>query len=426
MQRVAVIVARPPLAQHRHHFRDHVAGTAHDDGVADAHIEAGNLVGVVQGGIGDGDACHPHRRQPRHRREHAGTADLHVDGLHRGQFFERGKLVRDGPTRRARDEPHGGLLRIVVELVDHAVDVVRQTVALRADLCVIRQQARRSTRGIRLGRHRKAEFAQALQRLRVPCRKREALVHTQRVGEKRQRPLRGDRRIELSQRAGGAVARVGQRLFAMRQRAFVEFFKAGARHVHLAAHFQHGRCGAAQVQRDGTDGADIGGYIFAAGTIAARRRAYQRAMFVAQADGQAVELGLDRKQRFAFAGVFDDTAHEGMHLVVAEGIAQRQHRQLVHHLGEPGRGFVAYPLGRRVGHDQFGMLGFQRLQFAHQAVVFGVRDARRIEHEIAVVGVVDPAPQLSRALLGAGRCGMRLRILRRHHQWPCACSALRS
>src|SRR3546814_8678308 len=68
------------------------------------------------------------------------------------------------------------------------------------------------------------------------------------------------------------------------QRAFVEFFETGTRHVHLTAHFQHRRRDAAQTQRDGADGTHVGCHVLAAGTITARRRAHQHAMLVAQAE----------------------------------------------------------------------------------------------------------------------------------------------
>jgi hypothetical protein len=59
---------------------------------------------VVQRGVGDGHAADEHRRQLGHRRELAGAAHLHVDGLDRGQLLLGRVLVRHGPARLARDE----------------------------------------------------------------------------------------------------------------------------------------------------------------------------------------------------------------------------------------------------------------------------------------------------------------------------------
>jgi len=99
------------------------------------------------------------------------------------------------------------------------------------------------------------------------------------------------------------------------------------------------------VQRRANAAVSRGGDVFAAGAIAARRRPHQCTVLVAQTDRQTIELWLDRKQRFAIAGLLDDTAHEGVYLVIAERIAERQHRQLVHHLGKLRRRSVAHPLG---------------------------------------------------------------------------------
>ena len=52
MQRLPALVERAPLLDHAHDFRDHVAGAPHDHRVADAHVHARDLVGVVQRRVG--------------------------------------------------------------------------------------------------------------------------------------------------------------------------------------------------------------------------------------------------------------------------------------------------------------------------------------------------------------------------------------
>ena len=85
-------------------FGNDVAGTAHDDCVADAHVEPRNLVGVVQRRVGHGDAADEHRLELRRRRRRAGAADVDDDVLDRRRLLLRRKLVRDRPARRASDE----------------------------------------------------------------------------------------------------------------------------------------------------------------------------------------------------------------------------------------------------------------------------------------------------------------------------------
>jgi hypothetical protein len=97
------------------HLGDDVAGAVDRDGVADAQIAPladrravgaapGDVVLVVQRRIRDDDAAHGDRRQPRHRRERAGAADLNLDGFEGGDRGLRRELVRDGPARRGRAE----------------------------------------------------------------------------------------------------------------------------------------------------------------------------------------------------------------------------------------------------------------------------------------------------------------------------------
>ena len=89
------------LHYHVCHFRDDISGAAHDDGVADAHVFAADFILVVQRGIGHGHAADEYRRKPRHRGQRAGTPDLHLDAQQHGHRLLGGKLVRDGPARRA-------------------------------------------------------------------------------------------------------------------------------------------------------------------------------------------------------------------------------------------------------------------------------------------------------------------------------------
>ena len=93
------------------HLGDHVAGLAHDDRVAHAHVLAQHLVLVMQRCACHGRARHQHRIHLRHRRQLARTAHLHGDiAQKRGLLLGR-ELERDGPARRAGRVAHGLLLR---------------------------------------------------------------------------------------------------------------------------------------------------------------------------------------------------------------------------------------------------------------------------------------------------------------------------
>ncbi len=231
-----------------------------------------------------------------------------------------------------------------------------------------------------------------------------AFDHADRVGEETQPPFRGDRRVELAQRAGRAVARIRQRLLAMLARVLVERLEILAQHDHFAAHFQHlGPALAAQVQRDRAHGAQVGGHVLAGLAVAAGGALHEHAMLVAQADRQAIEFRFDRKHRFASVPVVCSMRRSNSATsrkrsrsrlaILLERIAQRQHRHRVAHFGKAALRPRADLAGRRIGRCQRRVLGFQRLQLAHQAVVLGVGDVRVVEYVIAVVGLFDLRPQ---------------------------------
>ena len=235
------------------------------------------------------------------------------------------------------------------------------------------------------------------------------------------RSTAGAVRDQLAQRTRRAVARIRQRLLAMRQRVLVEFLEAGSRHVDLATHFKQRRPAlAAQSQRDGPNGPQIGGDILASGAVATRGTLHQPTVLIAQADRQAVELGLGTERWFVLAQRVADAAHEVAYLLVAEGIGQRQHRDRMPHLGEATVGLLANAMRGGVGIIELWMRRLQRFQFAHQSIVFGVRNRRIVEHVVAVIGVTDLRAQLGNALARIGRHGFRPAA-----QWPCD-SRLRS
>jgi hypothetical protein len=157
-----------------------------------------------------------------------------------------------------------------------------------------------------------------------------------------------------------------------------------------------------QVQRDAAQGAQVGRHILAGAAVAARRATQQDTVFIGQADRQAVELRFGDVDHVALGSEsFAHAAIEGGDLVIAEGVAQRQHRRRVRHRGEAGERRRADPLRRRVAAQQLGMLGFERLQLAKQPVVLGISDQRCIEDVIAVVVLADLGAQATRPLARA-------------------------
>ena len=210
------------------------------------------------------------------------------------------------------------------------------------------------------------------------------------VAEEPQRPRRSDPRIELAQAPGGRVARVGELLLAALPLTRVERLEVALVHQHLAAHLEQlRRMGGTQPERDTADGAQVRGHVLARKAVAARRAPNECAVLVGEIDRQPVELRfaavLDRRdvERLAHAPV------ERLDLVVAEGVVDREHRHAVRDGRELLRRRGADALCRRVGSDELGMVGFERLKLAQEAIVLGVADRRRVEHVVAVVRLVD-------------------------------------
>ena len=195
---------------------DHVAGAAHDHRVADAHVLAAHLVHVVQRGVADRRAADEHRLQLGHRRELAGAADLDVDAEQLRHLLLRRVLVRHRPARLARHEAEPLLQRELVDLVDHAVDVERQRVALGArSLRRTRPGPRRRCTTARSSLDRQAQPRQRVEQRRCawPARPSPAPRRGRRRRSVSGRCAR-DRRVELAHRAGGGVARVDEGLRA--------------------------------------------------------------------------------------------------------------------------------------------------------------------------------------------------------------------
>jgi len=64
------------------------------------------------------------------------------------------------------------------------------------------------------------------------------------------------------------------------------------------------------------------------------------------------------------------------------------------HLDKPLGRLRSHPLGWRVGRDQFRMFRLQRPQFVQQRIVLGVAGNGIVQHVVAIVMIVDLAPQL--------------------------------
>ena len=275
-------IGRPLLRHDAEHLRDHVAGALDAHGVADPHVLAGDLILVVERRIGDDDAADRDRLQPRHGGQRTGAADLDVDAVQDGGRLLGRELVRRRPARAARDEAEPLLQVEPVDLVDDAVDVVAERGAAGLDVAVDREHFLDG-----MGELRQRIDAEAAGREPVQHGGLGVLRHLAHlapgIGEESERPFRGDGRVELAQRAGGGVARIGEHRLAGRGLALVEGEKVGMAHIDFAADLADGGDAVAvELLRDLGDGADIGGDVLAFEAVAAGRAVDQEPALVAQ------------------------------------------------------------------------------------------------------------------------------------------------
>src|SRR5258708_17361984 len=182
--------------------------------IADSHILASDLIFVMQRRIGYRYAADEYGRKSRHRSQHPGTPDLHADIENLGDFLLRRKLVRHCKTRGARCETEACLAAQIVNLVDHAVDFIRQREALFAYCAIVLQQALHTFDHFALARHRQMQRLQMIELVAVRIEWNLALDRPQSIVEESQPPRGSDTRIELAQRACGRVARIDERLFS--------------------------------------------------------------------------------------------------------------------------------------------------------------------------------------------------------------------
>ncbi len=243
----------------------------------------------------------------------------------------------DGPARRARDEAEAFLQIEPVHLVDDAVDVIGELSALLGQLLVVGEQLGGAGAHARLWVDRQAPLGERGVNARLSVGRQLGNLAPG-IGKEAQRPRRRNRGIELAQRAGRGIARIGEHLASARLLLLVETPEVGMCHVDLAAHVdQLGDVAALQLVRDRGDGHHVLGDVLAFHAVAACRRLGERAILVAQRDRQPVDFRLGGEGERRIGVELQKAVHalnEVRHVLGVEGITQRQHRHAVLDLAE--------------------------------------------------------------------------------------------
>ena len=371
-----------------HKLWNNIARALDHHAVARTHAQPFDFVAIVQRDIGHRHTADEDRGEPPDRGQLARPPDLNVDALERGLGLLGGEFMRQRPARRLGDETEALLVVEPVDLVDHAVDFIRQVgprggdgLVMCEDRCGIVEprEQRRDGHAPALD-HADHLFLRVARHIggRTPAMRPEL-----------ERALRGDLGVLLPQRSRGGIARVGKladlgrveflALFLRRSARIthqprVECLEIGASHIDLAADLEHlGRI-ARQLLRNVGDMRDIGGNVLAHLPVAARRRAHQPTLLVAQRAGQAVDLVFRRKRHRIAIGQRQEAPHARdpiLDLLRIEGIVEAHHANLVRHLAQRrGGGGVAHlAAGRILAHQmrkrclKFGIAPHQRVIF---------------------------------------------------------------
>ena len=130
---------RPLLQNRPDNLRDDIARPLHNHRVANAHIFPGNFIFVVQRGIGHHNTSDCNGPQPCHRRQRTRAPHLNIDTLQNGRGLLRRKLVGHGPARTARHEPQPHLQTKIIDLVNHAINIIAQTAPLAFNPAIMGQ-----------------------------------------------------------------------------------------------------------------------------------------------------------------------------------------------------------------------------------------------------------------------------------------------
>ena len=217
------------------------------------------------------------------------------------------------------------------------------------------------------------------------------------VEEDAQRPLRGDPRIELPQRSGGAIARVHEGRFSGLLPFLVHAHEVPLVDEDLPARLEDRRRPSTELQGDHLDGAQIRGDVLASETVPAGGALHEPAVLVPERDRQTIEL---RLHHVSEGLVPEQPVHAGVELeklVFGHRVGERHHLPPVRDLGELlARGRPDAP-GGRIGRDQVGVVRLELLELAEEAIVLGVAQGGRVQDVVAVARVAELGPQLFRA-----------------------------
>ena len=221
-----------------HNLGDHLASPLDYHPIAYAQVLGAHVVLVMERGLPDGSAAYVHgfehgvgidAARPAHVEAHVEQPRHRLCGR---------ELVGHGPARLTAHHAQVGLVVEAIDLYDHAVGGDVEILGPLHPLPVIVHGLLGRGHEVVVVADLETQFLEELQGVPVGVGHGGGLRVAERVDEHVERTGGGRARVELAQRAGRGVARVGVGGFASGDALFVEPGEQRLGEVHLATHLQ--------------------------------------------------------------------------------------------------------------------------------------------------------------------------------------------
>lgn len=186
-------------------------------------------------------------------------------------------------------------------------------------------------------------------------------------------------RVKLFQRPRAGVAWIGKGLLLIGLSFLVQLVESVQSQVNLAADLEQRWGWAAsrfEPQGDAADGPEVGGDIIPGGAVAACGADRQEPVLVTQADGDAIDLGLDNPFESMAGQETLDPVEELPGFFSGIGVVQAEHGLEMPDGAELAEGLTANPLAGRVRGDQIRERLLQLQQLVIEPVVLKVANGR--------------------------------------------------
>ena len=388
------------VVHHAVDFGDHVSPPFDLHPISDFDAQTLDFVEIVQRGSANRRAPDRNRLQDRDRGQFSRAAHLHENVLDLSGGGAGGIFVGDRPTRGFSGVTQFLLQLHLIELDDHAVNFIRQFLALGLRLLDEGEDLGEIFRQRAASAHLESGSREGVEGFRVPIEVSSA-VFEQGVGEIIQAAPGGDARLEVAHRSRSGVAGVGEQGLRVLLPLGIHFPERGDRHEQLSPHFKaRGEAGAFPAfarnrKRDGAHRADIQGDVLSRVAVPTGNAALQHAVDVLQGERHAVQLEFADVVELGAPTEFVHSPLPVAQLVRAVGIVEREHGGRMPHLEKFLARLAAHSLGGRIGGNQFRMLRLEPLQLVDELVKLGVGDFGAIEHEIKIFVVLDGLAKLA-------------------------------